>query len=90
MGRHDDDDASEPLLPRDETFPGMDDCFPIPVVPLFLGYDSMENPFRPTLHTSFLESPAPAEDAPRRRNLEVRVLCLLPKHSSSATGASKL
>ena len=42
MGRHDDDDASEPLLPQDETFPGMDDCFPFPVVPVFLGYDSAD------------------------------------------------
>ena len=46
----------------------------------FKTYDSDEDPFHPTLHSSFLDPRTPP-NAPVRKSLEVRVLCLLPRRS---------
>lgn len=45
---------------------------------LWKGYDSGEVPARPGLHSAFDDPNAPS-DAPERRSVEVRVLCLLPQ-----------
>ena len=43
---------------------------------LFKGFDSAEQPLRPTLHTSF-DDPNTPPGAPQRISIEVRVLCLI-------------
>lgn|GEM_PF-242243 len=48
---------------------------------LWKGFDSAELPARPPLHSSF-DDPNTPPDAPERRSLEVRVLCLLPRGKS--------
>ena len=45
---------------------------------LWKGYDSAEEPARPTLHSAF-DDPETPPDAPQRKSVEVRVLCLLPR-----------
>ncbi len=45
---------------------------------LWKGYDSDEVPAQPPLHSSFNDPTTPA-DAPERKSVEVRVLCLLPR-----------
>ena len=45
---------------------------------LWKGYDSAEVPAQPNLHASFDDPNTPA-DAPERKSVEVRVLCLLPQ-----------
>ncbi len=45
---------------------------------LWKGYDSAEMPLRPPLHCAF-EDPATPIDAPERKSVEVRVLCVIPK-----------
>ena len=44
---------------------------------LWKGYDSAEVPANPPLHSAF-DDPGTPPDAPERRSVEVRVLCLLP------------
>lgn len=55
-------------------------------------FDSAEDPFCPTLHTAF-DDPATPPDAPPRRSVEVRVLCLIPQQTATmaeAAGSAKL
>jgi len=48
---------------------------------LWKGYDSADDPLRPPLHTGF-DDPNTLPGAAERRNIEIRVLCLLPQASS--------
>ncbi len=48
---------------------------------MWKGYDSAEVPARPNLHSSF-DDPNTSANAPERKSIEVRVLCLLPNPES--------